>query len=52
MPSAARLGGGGAGHPRPLRRVIVEYRMVLRHMQSVIAGCKAVLPVRFSAETS
>jgi len=40
MPSAALLGGDGAGHPRPLcGKRIALYRMVLRHMQSVIAGC-------------
>ncbi|GHH20331.1 hypothetical protein Srubr_46760 [Streptomyces rubradiris] len=37
-------------HARSAERK-AEYRMVLRHMQSVIAGCKAVLPPLPSGET-
>src|SRR6478672_8127764 len=46
------LGGDGAGHPRPLCGERWTYHPVACHMQSVIAGCKAVLPPLSSVETS
>ena len=51
-PALPGLGGDGAGHPRPLCGSGWTYHKVACHMQSVIAGCKAVLPPLPSAETS
>src|SRR4051812_29315519 len=51
-PALPWLGGDGAGHPRPLCGSGWTYHKVACHMQSVIAGCKAVLPPLSSVETS
>jgi len=53
MPGAARPGGDGAGHPAPLwsGKRAEAHRMVVRHKQSVIVGCKPVLPKLPSVET-
>src|SRR5262245_20706311 len=53
VPSAALAGRRRCRTPTPaLREAVSSQPHVVRHMQSVIAGCKAVLPPLPSAETS